>query len=171
MTGQAVAPPASGRPASSGPGDGGRRRWRTVGWGVVAVAVAAWLSLVEIFWLPLRVGGVLLPVSVLAAVVGNLLLVGQAHRFSGSRAVAVLPAGTWLVVAVGGMMRRPEGDLVLTGGGDTGVVNLLFLLVGVTAAAVAVGRALAGADRRRVSSGAGRRPAPGPVGSGSGGAR
>ena len=149
----------------------GRRVWRILGWAVVFLIVAAWLSLVEIFWLPLRVGGVLLPLSVLAAVVGNLLLVGQAHRFSGSRAVAVIPALTWLVVAVGGMMRRPEGDLVLTGGGAAGVVNLLFLLLGVTAAAVAVGRALAGPDRRRVSSGAARRPTPGPGGSGSGGAR
>jgi len=149
----------------------GRRVWRILGWAVVFLIVAAWLSLVEIFWLPLRVGGVLLPLSVLAAVVGNLLLVGQAHRFSGSRAVAVIPALTWLVVAVGGMMRRPEGDLVLTGGGAAGVVNLLFLLLGVTAAAVAVGRALAGPDRRRVSPGAARRPTPGPGGSGSGGAR
>ena len=166
MTGQTVAPPARRRPVRDG-----RRVWRILGWAVVFLIVAAWLSLVEIFWLPLRVGGVLLPLSVLAAVVGNLLLVGQAHRFSGSRAVAVLPALTWLVVAVGGMMRRPEGDLVLTGGGAAGVVNLLFLLLGVTAAAVAVGRALAGPDRRRVSPGAARRPTPGPGGSGSGGAR
>ena len=143
---------------------------RTIGWGALAVLVSAWLALVGIYWLPMRVGGVLVPVSVLAAVAGNLLLVGQAHRLSGSRAVAVLPALAWLVVAVGGMVRRPEGDLILTGGGATGVVNLLFLLLGVTAAAVAVGRALAGPDRR-VSSGAARRPAPGPAGSGSGGAR
>jgi hypothetical protein len=126
---------------------------------------------VEVFWLPLRVGTVLVPVSVLAAVAGNLLLTGQAHRLSGSRAVAVLPALTWLVVAVAGMVRRPEGDLILTGGGATGVVNLLFLLLGVTAAAVAVGRALAGPAHQRVSA----RPAPGPVrdrtGSGNGGAR
>ena len=166
MTGQTVVPPARRRLVRDG-----RRVWRILGWAVVFVVVAAWLSLVEIFWLPLRVGDVILHVSVLAAVVGNLLLVGQAQRFSGSRAVAVLPALTWLVVAVGGMMRRPEGDLVLTGGGATGVVNLLFLLLGVTAAAVAVGRALAGPDRPRVSSGPARRPTPGPAGSGSGGAR
>ena len=147
-------------------------RTTAVAWGVLAVLTAAWLALVEIFWLPLRVGGVLVPVSVLAAVVGNLLLVDQAHRLSGSRAVAVLPAVTWLVVAIGGMVRRPEGDLVLTGVGDTGVVNLLFLLVGVTAAAVAAGRALAGPPRRgRVSPGALRASAPGRAGSGSGGAR
>jgi hypothetical protein len=152
---------------------GGRRPLHTVAWGVLAVLVAAWLALVEIFWLPLRVGGVLLPVSVLAAVAGNLLLIGQAHRLSGSRAVAVLPAVAWLVVAVGGMMRRPEGDLILTGGGATGVVNLVFLLLGVTAAAVAVGRALAGprpeGQRRGVSPRS--EPAADRAGSGSGGAR
>ena len=147
------------------------RTGATAGWGVLAVLTAAWLALVEIFWLPLRIGGVLVPVSLLVAVAGNLLLVDQAHRLSGSRAVAVLPAATWLVVAIGGMVRRPEGDLLLTGGGDTGVVNLLFLLVGVTAAAVAVGRALAGPPRRRISPGAVRVPARDPAGRGSGGAR
>jgi hypothetical protein len=146
-------------------------RARTAGWAVLAVVVAAWLALVEIFWLPMRVGVVLVPVSVLMAVIGNVLLVDQAHRLSGSRVVAVLPGLTWGVVAVGGMTRRPEGDLVLTGGGGTGLVNLLFLLLGVTAAAVAVGRALAGPPRRPLRSPAVRAPAPDPAGSGSGGAR
>jgi hypothetical protein len=145
--------------------------WPTVAWGLAAVVTAAWLALVEIFWLPLRAGGLLVPVSLLAAVVGNLVLVDRAHRLSGSRVVAVLPALIWLVVAIGGMTRRPEGDLLLTGGGDSGVVNLLFLLVGVTAAAVAVGRALAGPPRRRLSSRTVAEPAADPAGSGSGGAR
>jgi hypothetical protein len=144
-------------------------RW--AGCAVIAVAASAWLALVEIFWLPLRVGQVLLPVSVIAAVAGNLLLIGTAHRLSGSRAVAVLPAFTWLVVVLVGMTRRPEGDLVLTGAGALGMVNLAFLLLGVTAAALAVGRAVAGPPRRGVSSGTGLTPAPGPSGSGSGGAR
>jgi hypothetical protein len=146
------------------------RTGAAAGWGVLAVLAAAWLALVEVFWLPLRVGGVVVPISVLGAAVGNLLLVDQAHRLSGSRVVAVLPAVSWLVVAIGGMVRRPEGDLVLTGGGAIGVVNLLFLLVGVTAGAVAVGRALAGPPRRRVSAGGVRAPAPDPAGSGTGGA-
>ena len=42
------------------------------------------------------------------------------------------------------MIRRPEGDLLITGGGATGVVNLAFLLLGVLAAAFAVGRVLGG---------------------------
>ena len=140
-----------------------------VGEGVTAIVAAAWLAVVEVFWLPLRVAGVLVPVSVVAAVVGNLLLVWLALRLSGSRLVAVLPALTWAVVVVAAMDRRPEGDLVLTGVGALGAVNLAFLLLGVGAAAVAVGWALGSRppDRPAV------RPAPArhPAGSGSGGAR
>lgn len=131
------------------------------GWGLLGVVAAAWLALAEVFWLPLRVGGVLVPVSVLAAVAGNLLLVEQAFRRTGSRVVALLPAVTWLVIAVGAAVRRPEGDLVLVGGGSLGVVGLAFLLGGVVAASFAVARVLA----RPV------RPAAGPTGSGTGGAR
>ncbi|MGY1710678.1 hypothetical protein ACI8AC_14330 [Geodermatophilus sp. SYSU D00758] len=128
--------------------------------GLLVVALATWLALVEVFWLPLRVGGVPAPVSVAAAVAGNLLLVPLAARLTGSRAAAVLPALAWLAVALAASTRRPEGDLVITGGGVTGVVNLAFLLLGVVAAAFAVGRVLAAP---RVS--------PGPAGSGTGGAR
>jgi hypothetical protein len=110
---------------------------------VAAVVVSAWLALVEVFWLPLRIGLVPVPLSVVAAVAGNLLLVAWAHRLSGSRVVAVLPALAWGVVAITASLRRPEGDLVITGSGAAGVVNLAFLLLGVTAAAFAVGRVLA----------------------------
>ena len=132
-----------------------------VGWALAGVVAAAWLALVEVFWLPLRVGGLLVPVSVLAAVAGNLLLVEEVFRCSGSRSVALLPALTWGVVAVGATVRRPEGDLVLVGNGALGAVGMAFLLCGVVAAAIAVGRVLA----RPV------RPVAGPAGSGSGGAR
>jgi hypothetical protein len=143
------------------------------GWAVLAVLVAGWLAVVEVFWLPLRVDGVLVPVSVAAAVVGNLLIVRAARWLSGSGAVALLPAVAWLVVVVAAMIRRPEGDLLIVGGGDTGVVNLAFLLVGVVAAAVAAGRALAVPRRPPVSrrlDEAGAARTPGRIGSGSGGA-
>ncbi|WP_346621972.1 DUF6113 family protein [Blastococcus montanus] len=140
-----------------------RRRPPAVAWGVLAVVVAAWLALVEVFWLPLRVGGVLVPVSVAAAVIGNPLLVFAALRVSGSRVVAALPAVTWLVVVVAAMMRRPEGDVLIVSGGSLGTVGLVFVMLGVLAAALAVGQVL-GTPRREV-----RRPAP--TGSGTGGAR
>jgi hypothetical protein len=112
------------------------------GGAVLVVAVAGWLALVEVFWLPLRVGGVLVPLSVPAALLGNALLVTGAFRLTGSRVVAVLPAVTWLAVALAASSRRPEGDLVAVGTGGLGVVTLAFLGLGVVGAAVAVGRVL-----------------------------
>ena len=141
------------------------------GWSVTALVAAAWLALVEVFWLPLRIGGILVPLSVLAAVVGNLMLIGAAQRLSGSRVVAVLPGLVWLAVAIAAMIRRPEGDLVLTGGGATGTINLAFLLFGVTAAAFGVGRALAGPRRSPLAAGPDGATPSAPAGSGSGGAR
>jgi hypothetical protein len=124
---------------------------RRLGAALLVTVLAAWLALVEVFWLPLRVFGVPVPVSVVAAVVGDLLLVGLAARLTGSRLGAVLPAVVWLVVAVGASLRRPEGDLLLIGGGVLGFLSLAFLLAGVVAAAFAVGKVLAapraGADR------------------------
>jgi hypothetical protein len=147
------------------------RRSEALAWGVVAVLVAGWLALVEVFWLPLRIGAVLVPLSVLGAVVGNLMLIAAAHKLSGSRVVAVLPGLVWLAVAIAAMIRRPEGDLVLTGGGATGTINLLFLLLGVTAAAFGVGRALAGPRRRPPAVVPDGATPTAPAGSGSGGAR
>jgi hypothetical protein len=138
-------------------------------WGLVSVVVAAWLALVEVFWLPLRIAGVLVPLSIAVAVVGNLMLPAAALRLSGSRLVAVLPAVSWLVIAVAAMLRRPEGDLILTGVGALGVVNLAFLMIGVLAAAFSVGRVLGGPRPVRVRPD--EVPAPDPAGSGSGGAR
>lgn len=133
-----------------------------VGGGLLVVVLAAWLALVEVFWLPLRVSGVPVPVSVLAAVAGNLLLVGLAARLTGSRLAAVLPAVVWLVVAVAAAIPRPEGDLLLTGSGLLGVLTLAFLLAGVVAASFAVSKVLA-VPRDGVR--------PVRTGSGSGGAR
>ena len=88
--------------------------------------------------------------------------VGLAARLTGSRLAAVLPALVWLVVAVGGSLQRPEGDLLVTGSGALGLVSLAFLMAGVVAAAFAVGKVLA-APRDGVR--------PVRTGSGSGGAR
>ena len=130
--------------------------------GLLVVVLAAWLALVEVFWLPLRIGGVPVPVSLAAAVAGNLLLVGLAVRLTGSRPAAVLPAVVWLVIAVGASLGRPEGDLLVVGGGVLGFFSMAFLLGGVVAAAFAVGKVLA-APRDGVR--------PVRTGSGSGGAR
>jgi hypothetical protein len=125
----------------------GRERWARLGWGLAAVLVPGWLALVEVLWLPLRVGAVPLPVSVLAAVVGNPLLVFLARRLSRSRVVGALPAVVWLLVVLRASVPRPEGDLLVLGSGSTGVVSLVFLGLGMVAAAAAVGRMLGSAAR------------------------
>jgi hypothetical protein len=145
----------------------GRRRAAPLLWAVVFVVAAAWLALVEVFWTPLRIGLVPLPLSVLAAIGGNLLLVSWAYRLSGSRVVAVLPAVVWVAVAGGAAIRRPEGDLLITGGGAAGIVNLAFLLCGVLAATFAVTRVFTAPRRVRREDG----ETPAPTGSSSGGAR
>jgi hypothetical protein len=137
------------------------RALQLFGWALLTVAVSAWLAVVEVLWVPWRVGGVPVPVSLVAAVVGNLLLVEGARWLSRSRLVAVLPAVVWVVVAVGASMRRPEGDLLLPGGDAlTSTLNLGFLLLGVVGAAFAVGRTLGTPTVR-----------PPAAGSGTGGAR
>jgi hypothetical protein len=128
------------------------RSLRTAGWGLAAVLVSAWLAVVEVFWLPLRIGGVLVPLSVVGAVAGNLTIGAAARRLSGTATAAVLAAGAWLVVVVAAMIPRSEGDLLIVGGGTTGVVNIVFLMAGVVSAAYATGRALA---RGRAGSGTG----------------
>jgi hypothetical protein len=145
----------------------GRRRAALLGWGLVAVVVPAFLALVEVLWLPLRAGSVVLPVSVLAAVVGNPLLVALAFRLSGSRLVAALPAAAWLAVVLRASVPRPEGDLLLVGSGTLGVLTLVFIGLGLVSAMVGLGRVLGTAARGRRAGGAVRAPS----GSGSGGAR
>ena len=144
-----------------------RRPWALLGWGVLAVVLAGWLTLVEILWLPLRIGGVLVPISVPAAVVGNLVLVAGAYRVSRSRVVAALPAVVWIALVLLASQQRPEGDLLIVGGGALGTVGLAFLLLGVVSAVLAVARVISGPRRRRRAPGEEQRPA----GSGTGGAR
>jgi hypothetical protein len=148
----------------------GRRRAALLGWGVLAVVVPAFLALVEVLWLPLRVGPVVLPLSVLAAVVGNPLFVALAYRLSHSRLVAVLPAVAWVAVVLLAAAPRPEGDLLLVGGGTLGVLALVFIGLGLVSALVAVGRVLGTAARRRRLP-PGSPPLRAPSGTSSGGAR
>ncbi|MCW2665833.1 MAG: hypothetical protein JWN57_795 [Frankiales bacterium] len=99
---------------------------------VLSLLCAVWGA----FLVPLRVFGVLLPVSLVLAAVGNYLLGRAGARLHG-RLGAALPGVLWFLVAAQLQSRRPEGDLVVVGN----LVGLLFLLVGTVAAAVPVGLA------------------------------
>lgn len=110
--------------------------------GIVAVCLvavlAAWL---ELLLVPLRVGTVMAPVSVLCAVVGNVALPRAGRVFAAHTGVLVAPFLCWLVpVIVLAMTSRPEGDVLIpAGGGDQWVFYAMLLLGGAAGVVTVVG--------------------------------
>lgn len=118
--------------------------------GGLAFGLAVELAVIQCFLLPSYVGSVPVPLSIVAAVLGNLALPALAYRVSGSRVVGLVPVAGWLAVVVLAAVPRAEGDLIVTGS----LRGLAFLLLGAVAAAFAAARVLAkrptSADRRPV---------------------
>ena len=108
------------------------------GWAYALVLLlTVLLALWGAFLVPFRVGGTLVPVSLVIAVVGNVLLGRAAARLAGSTGplvTGVLWIGLTLVLS----SRRPEGDVVVPGS----AVGMGFLLAGALASAVAYGAAV-----------------------------
>jgi hypothetical protein len=92
------------------------------------------LAVVEAFLVPLRIGTVPLPLSVLLAVVGNAGLTKLAVRQTGSIVWGVLQPVLWLLVIVVLSLPRPEGDLIVPGS----LTGLVFLFAGAVAGAYGV---------------------------------
>lgn len=102
---------------------------------VLTVLEAVWAA----FLVPLRVGGVLVPVSLVLAGPVTALLGRWGGRLLGRPGAAGVGAA-WLLVALLAGSRRSEGDLVVPGGGGTlGTLGLLFLVVGAIGAAAGLG--------------------------------
>jgi hypothetical protein len=106
---------------------------------VVLVFDALALAVVELLYLPLRVGAVPLPITILLAAVSTPWLVHSAAELGGPRVLAAVPLMVWVVafgaLGVGGL----SGDVLLTA--DWRLV--LLLGGGMIPAAVVLGRALA----------------------------
>ena len=100
------------------------------------------------FLVPLRIGGVVFPVSLVIVVVANAGLGVAAGRLLGRWGSALVGA-LWLLLAFRLSTPRPEGDLIIA----NSWVGVGYLLLGVVSAAVAFGltplkrlRPLAAAD-------------------------
>ena len=102
--------------------------------GVLVSVFAAGLAVVEGFLVPLRVGTVPLPICVLLAVAGNVVLTKLAVRQTGSIVCGVLQPVLWLVVIVVLSVPRAEGDLIVPGS----ATGLVFLFAGAVAGAYGV---------------------------------
>jgi hypothetical protein len=120
--------------------DDAARPWTGLerGWAsALVVLLTVLLALWGAFLVPFRVGGTLVPVSILIAVVGNVLVGRAAARLAGSSGpllTGVLWVGLTLVLS----SRRAEGDVVVPGSS----VGMAFLAAGALASAVAYGAAV-----------------------------
>lgn len=106
---------------------------------VVLCACAVLAGLLELLLVPLYVGGTLVPVAVVAAVASNIALPRMARALFDRTVAAAAPFLAWLVtVTVVGLMPRPEGDVVLPGGGSLQLVSYGVLLGGAVAGTLTV---------------------------------
>ena len=108
--------------------------------GVALLCGCAVLSgILSLFLVPLYAGSVLVPVAVVVAVVSNVALPRLARTLVETTAATVLPFLFWLLaVIVVGVLPRPEGDVVLPGGGALQLVSYGVLLGGALAGTVTV---------------------------------
>jgi hypothetical protein len=103
-------------------------------YGVLGVLTA----LYEVMFVPIRMGTVLVPVAVVLAVGTNIVLPYLSHRLTGSVAGALPPVIAW-IVSVGALSStRPEGDVLLPGGGGVQFVSYGVLLGGLLAGLLTV---------------------------------
>jgi hypothetical protein len=112
---------------------------RVVDWGAVVLvaACAALAGLLELFLVPLYAGSALVPIAVLVGVASNACLPRLSRAIVPSTAAAVAPFAAWLVVVIWiGLTTRPEGDVVLPGGGGVQWVGYGVLLGGALAGTV-----------------------------------
>lgn len=127
------------------------RALRVVG-GLVALAGAVVTALVEVFYTPLYVGAVRLPVTLVLAVVTNAALVWFAYQVTGSKLFALVPGLVWMGLLIAAAGPRSEGDRILYD-----AFGVLVIFAGVAGYTFAAYRLLIPAPPR---------PAPGPPAAG-----
>lgn len=120
-------------------------------WGlVVLLCVSAALSAgLEVLFIPLYVGSVLVPVVVLAAIVVNIVLPGWGYRAVSSLGGGLAPLLCWLVlVLVLTLYPRAEGDVLVLGGGGQVWTFYGVVLLGSAAGFTTIARQSAAAAPR-----------------------
>ncbi len=98
---------------------------------VLAVLFAVWGA----FLVPLRLGGVPVPLCVVIAVVGNAGLGLAGTRITGSRLGGAGPGLVWLLIALTFGTQTASGDTVI----QASVMGYAFLLLGIIAAVAVLG--------------------------------
>ena len=119
---------------------------------VLLGASALVFGALQVFLVPLRWGTELLGLSVVLAIVGNIALVWLARRGLDSAKAAVIVLGCWFVPVAGlAMVPRPEGDVLIPGGGTEQWVYAMTLLGGIVAGIVTLMVLDSGVRRRSIN--------------------
>lgn len=92
-------------------------------------------ALAAAFLLPLRLGSVPFPISMLISGAVNAALVWAALHWTTSTRVAALPLWTWLITVLALTFGGPGSDLVFGGVGVMAYAVLLLIVVGALPAA------------------------------------
>lgn len=103
-------------------------------------------ALTAAFLLPLRLGSVPFPISMLISGALNAALVWAALHWTTSTRVAALPLWTWLITVLALTFGGPGGDLVFGGVGVMAYAALLLIAVGALPAAAVLRSARAAHD-------------------------
>jgi hypothetical protein len=108
-----------------------------VGGAVVAVAGGALLGVFATLMTPFRIGGTLVPISLLLAVGGNAALIWFSYFTTRNKFLALLPGLVWAGFAFLGVDRTNEGDIVLY---QQNWVSTVYLFVGAITVSIAAYR-------------------------------
>lgn len=92
--------------------------------GALAVFAALVTATLELLLSTVRVGGQLIGVSVLVAIVANLVLSWFAYHTVGRRWAVALPAVPWFALMAVAAIKTSEGDVLLAGDNWVGVVMI-----------------------------------------------
>lgn len=96
-----------------------------VGYLLFAVA-GALLATIEILLIPLRYGSTVIPLAPVLAVLGNITLAAVSRGLTDTAASALPPVLGWIVTVFVLGSTRPEGDVLLPAGMDSGVSYALL---------------------------------------------
>jgi hypothetical protein len=112
--------------------------WAGRGVLLVLVLDAVLLAVLELLFLPLRIGGVAMPVTAVLAAVSTPWLVHSAAALGGPARVAAVPLVAWVVALLVFGVAGPGGDVLLPANWR----SMLLLGAGIFPAALQLGRVL-----------------------------
>jgi hypothetical protein len=110
-----------------------------VGAVVLFTVLGAMSAGLEVLLVPVYVGGVIFPITLVIALIGNVFLGRGLRALVGSQGLATLPLVAWIIVVFYlGFRADAKGDVLLPGYGQGQYVALALPLVGILAGFISI---------------------------------